>query len=126
MLFSANASVTDCSKLTALFKITSLSFGPDPPIKGENSTLNVLMNVPAEVTGGTVSYSVTYNFIPLSPTIEDLCTVAPGGCPIAAGTLQTVSSIPFDGSLSGSLTFKIEWKDLRSQQLMCVSIKTSL
>jgi hypothetical protein len=35
-----------------------------------------------------------------------------------------VSSIPFDGSLTGSLTVKIEWKNLAGQQLMCVSIKT--
>lgn len=126
LLLSANASVTDCSKATALFTLTSLSFFPDPPVKGQNSTLLLSMNVPTEVAGGTALYSVTYNFIPLSPTTEDLCTVAPGGCPIRPGTLDTVSSIPFDGSLSGSITFKIEWKDLSLAQLMCVSIKTTV
>lgn len=124
LLLGANASVTDCSKSTSLFKITSMSFGPDPPVRGQNSTLNLSMNVPAAVTGGTVTYSATYNFIPLTPSTEDLCTVAPAGCPITAGTLNTVSSIPFDGSLTGSLTVKIEWKNLAGQQLMCVSIKT--
>jgi len=123
---AVQASVTDCSKATALFDITSLSFLPDPPIKGNNSTLFMSMNVPSEVTGGTVRYSVTYNFIPLSPTTEDLCKVVPNGCPIKAGTLDTVSSLPFDGSLSGSITFKIEWKDLSLDQLMCVSIKTTV
>lgn len=126
LLLSANGSVTDCSKSTSLFTITSLSFGPDPPVKGQNSTLNLSMTVPATVAGGTATYSAIYNFIPLTPTTEDLCSVAPAGCPIAAGILNTVSSIPFDGSLSGSLTFKIEWKDLAAQQLMCVSIKTSV
>ena len=126
LLLSANASVTDCSKSTSLFKITSFSFGPDPPIKGQNSTLDLFMNVPAPVTGGTATYSITYNFIPLSPTTEDLCAVVPAGCPIAAGTLHTVSSFPFDGSLSGSITVKIEWKDLSADQLMCVSIKTTV
>ena len=126
LLGAVQASVTDCSKATALFSITSLSFLPDPPVKGNNSTLFVSMNVPSEVTGGTVTYSVTYNFIPLSPTTGDLCTVVPNGCPIKAGTLDTVSSLPFDGSLSGSITFKIEWKDLSLHQLMCVSIKTTV
>jgi len=126
LLGSAQSSVTDCSKSTAVFSLTSLSFAPDPPVKGQNSTLLLSMNVPTEVSGGTVTYSVTYNFIPLSPTTEDLCTVAPGGCPIRPGTLDTVSSIPFDGSLSGSITFKIEWKDLSEAQLMCVSIKTTV
>lgn len=126
LLLSANASVTDCSKSTALFTLTSLSFSPDPPVKGQNSTLLLSMDVPSEVTGGTATYSVTYNFIPLSPTTEDLCTVSPGGCPIRPGKLDTVSSIPFDGSLTGSITFKIEWKDLSLAQLMCVSIKTTV
>ena len=119
LLASVQASVTDCSKATALFDITSLSFLPDPPVKGQNSTLFVSMNVPSQVEGGTATYSVTYNFIPLSPTTEDLC-------PIRPGTLYTVSSVPFDGSLTGSITFKIEWKDLSLDQLMCVSIKTTV
>jgi hypothetical protein len=120
------ASVSDCSKATALFKLTSMNFLPDPPVKGQNSTLFLSMNVPSAVEGGTATYSVTYNFIPLTPTTENLCMVAPAGCPIQPGILNTVSSIPFDGSLSGSLTFKIEWKDLAAQQLMCVVIKTKL
>jgi hypothetical protein len=78
------------------------------------------------VTGGTVKYSVTYNFIPLSPTIEDLCKVVPEGCPVRQGKLDTVSSFPFDGSLSGSITFKIEWKDLYDTQLICILIKTAV
>ncbi len=126
LFLSVEASVTDCSKATALFSITSLSFLPDPPVKGQNSTLFVSMSVPSEVSGGTVKYSVTYNFIPLSPTTEDLCRVVPTGCPIRPGTLDTVSSVPFDGSLTGSITFKIEWKDLSLDQLMCVSIKTTV
>jgi hypothetical protein len=81
------------------------------------------MNVPGEVAGGTATYSVTYNFIPLSPTVNDLCLEVPGGCPIMPGTLDTVSSIPFDDSLSGQIAIKIDWKDLEAQQLMCVSVK---
>jgi len=123
---SGYGSVSDCSKATALFDITSMSFSPDPPVKGQNSTLLLSMNVPVEVTGGTATYSATYNFIPLSPTVDNLCSVAPNGCPIMPGTLNTLSSIPFDDSLTGSLTVKIEWKDLQEQQLMCVSIKTIL
>lgn len=125
-LSSGYGSVSDCSKATALFDITSMSFSPDPPVKGQNSTLLLSMNVPSEVAGGTATYSVTYNFIPLTPTVNDLCLEVPGGCPIQPGTLDTVSSIPFDDSLTGSLTLKIEWKDLQKQQLMCVSVKTIL
>ena len=118
------ATVSDCSNGLSQFKLTSMSFLPDPPVKGQNSTLLLSMNVPSEVTAGTATYSVTYNFIPLTPTVKNLCTELPSGCPIAVGPLDTVSSIPFDGSLSGSLNMKIEWK--AAAQLLCVQIKTKL
>jgi len=102
-----------------------MSFSPDPAVRGENSTLLISMTVPQEITGGTATYSTTYNFIPFSPTVEPLCdkTVA---CPIKVGTLNTVSSFPIDPSLSGTLQLRIEWKDPNSIQLLCVSIKTKI
>ena len=125
-LIQSKARVSDCSKPGSQFKLTSMNFMPDPPIKGQNSTLFLSMNVPTEVTGGTATYTVTYNSIPLTPTTENLCLIVPKGCPIMPGTLDTVSSIPFDGSLSGSLNFKIEWKNSAAEQLMCVFVKTSV
>ena len=121
------ASVSDCSNGLSLFRLTSMSFSPDPPVKGGNSTLLLSMDIPVEVTSGTATYSVTYNFIPLTPTIKNLCTELPSGCPIKVGMLDTVSSFPFDGSLSGSLNMKIEWKDVATPvPLLCVAIKTKL
>jgi len=122
---SCIGSLTDCSNGGSLFKITSMSFSPDPAVRGENSTLLISMTVPQEITGGTATYSTTYNFIPFSPTVEPLCdkTVA---CPIKVGTLNTVSSFPIDPSLSGTLQLRIEWKDPNSIQLLCVSIKTKI
>lgn len=117
-------SVNDCSKGTSLFKLTSMSLTPDPPVKGQNSTLRLSMDVPADVTGGTATYSVTYNFIPLAPTVEDLCATVT--CPIATGSLTTVSSVPIDPSLSGSLSLKIDWKDTANAELMCVSINVKV
>jgi hypothetical protein len=120
----AVGSVRDCSKGTALFTITSMSLTPDPPVIGQNSTLDLSMLVPKDVVSGTATYSVTYNFIPLAPTVEDLC--ANVACPIQAGTLKTVSSIPIDSSLKGSITFKIEWKDASNTELMCVSVNVKV
>ena len=125
LLKFAYASVSDCSNGLSLFRLTSMSFSPDPPVKGANSTLLLSMDVPVEVTDGTATYSVTYNFIPLTPTVKNLCTELPSGCPIKVGRLDTVSSFPFDGSLSGSLNMKIEWKDMATN-LLCVAIKTKL
>lgn len=120
-----NASVSDCSNGASLFRPTSMSFSPDPTVPGQNSTLMLSMKVPEEINNGTVKYSTTYNFIPFSPTTEDLCGVTVP-CPINQGVLDTQSSYPIDPSLSGSLTIKIEWADLMDRQLLCISIKTKL
>jgi hypothetical protein len=116
------SSVSDCSKGASQIKINSMVFQPDPPVKGENSTLILDLNVPTEIQAGTATYSFTYNFLPLTPTVEDLCTQVPGGCPIKAGPLHLVSSYPIDASLRGTIVAKIEWKDIANVQLLCVSI----
>lgn len=119
----ASSAVTDCSNGLSLFKLSSMSFTPDPMIKGQNSTLLLSMSVPEVITDGTATYTTTYNFIPFSPTIEPLCGVTVP-CPIVIGTLDTYSSYPADSSLSGSISIKIEWKDAAARQLMCVLIRT--
>ena len=125
LLATACASVSDCSNGKALFTITSMSFSPDPTVPGQNSTLLLSMSVPEQVTNGTATYTSTYNFLPLTPTVDDLCGVTVS-CPINVGKLDTVSSYPIDASLSGSLALKIEWAELTGRQLLCVSIKTKL
>jgi len=122
---SVCASVSDCSKGGALFTLTSMNLTPDPPVVGQNSTLLLSMGVPEEINNGTVKYSYTYNFIPFTPTVDDLCdtTVA---CPIVVGTLDTRSSFPFDKTLTGTLKLTIEWRDLTDRLLLCVSLNLKL
>lgn len=122
---SGYASVSDCSMGKSLFTLTSMSFSPDPTVPGQNSTLLLSMSVPEQVTNGTATYTTTYNFLPLTPTVDALCDVTVP-CPIYVGKLDTVSSYPIDASLSGSLAIKIEWAELTGRQLLCVSIKTKL
>lgn len=125
LLASTRASVSDCSNGQSLFRPTSMSFSPDPTVPGKNSTLLLSMKVPEAINNGTATYSVTYNFIPFQPTVDDLCvTTVP--CPINEGSLQTLSTYPIDPSLSGSMTIKVEWADLTGRQLLCVTIKTKL
>ena len=121
---AAHAAITDCSKPDALFKFNALGFWPDPAIKNENSTVSYAYTNPgAAVTAGTVKYSYTYNFIPLSPTTMDLCTQTT--CPILPGTYNQSSSSTFP-DLTGSLTIKIEWFDDQSRPLLCAQIKTKV
>jgi hypothetical protein len=119
----ASATVSDCSNGGSVFKVTSMSFTPDPMVKGQNSTLLLSMSVPEVITDGTARYTTTYNFIPFSPTVEALCGVTIP-CPVTIGNLDTYSSFPADSSLSGSIQVKIEWTDQNSRQLLCILIKT--
>jgi len=118
------ASVADCSKGKSLFQLTSMSFSPDPTVAGQNSTLLLSMKIPEMINNGTATYTSTYNFLPLTPTVDDLCTTVV--CPINQGTLDTLSSFPVDKGLSGRLTINIVWSDLTGRQLMCVNINTML
>jgi hypothetical protein len=119
------ASVADCSAGKSLFRLTSMSFSPDPTVPGQNSTLLLSMKIPEEINNGTATYTSTYNFIPLTPSTDDLCGTTVN-CPIGEGYLDTLSSFPIDKSLTGSLTLKIVWADLTGRQLLCVMIKTKL
>ena len=119
---SSLSTVSDCSKGTSQIKINSMTFLPDPPVKGQNSTLTLDLNVPTEIEAGTATYSFTYNFIPLTPTVEDLCSQVPGGCPVKSGPLNLISSYPIDPSLRGTIVAKIQWKDTANVELLCVSI----
>jgi hypothetical protein len=117
-------SVADCSKGTSLFHLMTMSFSPDPTVPGQNSTLLLSMKIPEEIYNGTVTYTTTYNFLPLKPTVDDLCTTVQ--CPITEGILDTLSTFPVDKGLSGRLTINIVWADLTGRQLLCVSINTML
>lgn len=116
------ASVTDCSRGTSKFGIRSLSFGPDPMKRGQNSTIRASLSIPYLVRQATVTYSITYNYIPMPSFTEPLCnsTVM---CPITPGVLEIQSSYPASG-LYGSVQIKIVWKDTRLNELLCVFITT--
>lgn len=122
---SAYASLSDCSNGESLFKLTSMSFSPDPTVPGLNSTLLLSMDVPSEITNGTATYAYTYNFLPFSPTVDPLCDVTVP-CPIQVGVLNTRSSYPISPDLNGSLKIKVSWSDLNGNLLMCVLINTKL
>jgi len=125
MMTTALSSVTDCSNGKSLLTLTSMSFSPDPTVPGQNSTLLLSLDVPAEVTNGTATYTTTYNFIPFAPTTDPLCYVTVP-CPIEVGTIQTRSSYPIPADLKGTLQIKVVWNDLDGNLLMCVSVSTKL
>ena len=121
---TASASIVDCAP-NSLFKIENLGFWPDPAVKNSNSTVSFAYTVPGPepITAGTAKYSVRYNFLPLTPTVQDLCTQTT--CPILPGTYNQSTSSDFP-NVSGNMIIKIEWFDAVNKPLLCAQISTKV
>lgn len=73
------------------------------------------------ITGGTATYAITYNFIPLSPTVDDLCADQKDDlCPLKEGHHHSESHSTFPSGLSGTLKSTITWKDTSGAQILCL------
>jgi len=118
--------VTDCGGGKSVFTISALSLAPAQPVAGENVSLHLEYSVPAgvTVTAGEARYAVTYNFIPLTPTVEPLCRNIP--CPLSTGSYSNTTYMLWPSGLSGSLTTKITWVDPTAKQLLCINIVASV
>lgn len=113
-------SVTNCAP-NSVFQITKLALDPPDKAKvGENVTLALLYTSPVEVDSGTITTSVTYNFLPLTPTTAPLCGSAP--CPIEVGDHDGSSWFVVPTGLSGTVVTKIVWTDVNSTELLCLNI----
>jgi hypothetical protein len=130
ILFLSNvshATITDCGLSKSLFKLNAAGFWPDPAVKNDNSTVSLDFTVPEGVTinEGTVRYSLTYNFIPLSPSVEPLC---PNNieCPIVPGTFNKSTSSIFPSGVSGTMVIKSEWFGPTNNLLLCYQIRTKV
>ena len=120
----AQGSIKDCAP-SSLFKLNGLAFWPDPPTQNENSTISLDYTIPAgtSIDAGSVVYSVTYNFIPFSPTTEDLCTNTK--CPLLPGTYNQSTSSNFP-DLSGSVTITSKWYDSLKNLLLCYVVQVKV
>lgn len=114
--------VRDCAVDKSLFHIDEINITPSKPVAGENVTLYVEYTVPESVTvtSGTVEYSVTYNFIPISPTYQPLCDNVE--CPLLPGSHSSTSVTQWPADISGALTMRMRWRDIDNQMLMCMEM----
>ena len=118
-------SIEDCSKGTSILKLTALDLIPAMPVINEPVVMTVQFNNPgADITTGKVTTAINYNFLPLSPTVEDIC--ANTQCPIVSGfnDRSTNSTWP---DVKGTIISTITWNTLDGSVLLCikVSVKTA-
>ena len=94
----------------------------EPILPQSDYTLFLGADLSQTVNQGTSKYSVTYNFIPLSPTTEDLCTeIAKSNitCPLN-NTIASESKGSVPTGLSGTVVIKNEWFDISNARILCM------
>ena len=124
-LFNVNAVIKDCSSGTSIFSVTELSLKPDPPVAGEQLDMTVrFVNPGSDVAEGTVTTSLTLNFVPFSPTTEPLCDNTK--CPILNGYNDRSTSSTWPSNVHGKVASRIEWLTNASDVLLCIQISTNV
>lgn len=119
------ATITDCSDGDSIFEITELSFTPDPPIRGEDFYMILKFNNPGEqITEGSVTSSVSLNFIPFQPTTKPLCDSTQ--CPIMPGSNDRSTSSVWPDTVSGIISSKIVWNTPDNFELLCIQISAKI
>jgi hypothetical protein len=125
LLAFSSASITDCSNGASIFKVTDLVLTPDPPVKGKDLFMTVKFDNPGEeLSKGTVTTSVSLNFIPFTPTTKPLCDSTQ--CPIVSGPNDRSTSSIWPDTVSGAISSKIVWNTIDGFQLLCIQIQAKI
>ena len=93
-----------------------------PKLPQTDYTLFLNADLSKEINKGTSKYSITYNFIPFTPSVEDLCTEISNSnisCPLNGHiSLESKGSIPVLSS--GTVVIKNEWFNELNARILCM------
>jgi len=117
MIVGSTITLRNCGTSSDQATITSLGFSPENPAPGDTTYLWVAYDLKTPITGGTATYTTTFNGIPLPATKEDLCTQT--ACPKAPGSFNETSSSEFP-NVSGKVVSKIAWTNQDAKLVWCV------
>lgn len=121
---AATGLIKDCDTASR-FRPTELAVSPDPPVRGQPVTMTVKFDNPGSVVDdGTVTTSVTLNFIPFQPSSEPLCQNT--ACPIPSGAADRSTSSTWPDTVSGRVVTKSVWTGVNGESLLCVQSSFSV
>lgn len=121
----SQALIEDCGNGASKFELTKLTLSPDPPIRGETLNMDVVFDNPNEdIYDGTVTTTLSLNFIPFQPKTEPLCQSTI--CPLVAGSNDRSTHSIWPETVSGAISSKIVWKDSDENLLLCIQIQTKV
>ena len=118
------ATYRNCGSSSDLAKNLVISIVPDAAKAGQDVTTTFDYDLDTVITGGTATYGFSFNGIPFSPTVNDLCVEQAGGCcpdpcPLGIGHHSDKSITTFP-SVSGKIITTIKWADQDGSQILCV------
>ena len=122
---SHHTSFRNCGSSSDTAKNLVISITPDSPKGGQEVTTIFKYDLSKEVMSGKASYGFTFNGIPFSPTVDDLCADQAGGCcpdpcPLSVGAHENKSLSNFPEGVSGKIVTTIKWTDQDNDQILCV------
>ena len=124
------ATYRNCGSSSDLAKNLVISIVPDAANAGQDVTTTFDYDLNTVITGGTATYGFSFNGIPFSPTVNDLCVEQAGGCcpdpcPLGIGHHSDKSITNFP-SVSGKIITTIKWADQNGSPILCVewTVKT--
>jgi len=117
-----NATLKVCNSGITLFTVNTMSLDPPNPAPGQRVAFTLDYTVPPStvITDGTARYEITYNFIPLAPTIQPLCSNIP--CPLESGRYVNTTYSMWPTGLSGTMVSRMKWLDPAGTMLLCTEI----
>lgn len=120
------ATVRTCLTEYSLFKISDLKLDPASPSPGQDVALTLSYQVPegVSVSDGTATYDLTFNFIPLTPTVHPLCEDVT--CPILPGSHTNTTISKWPEGVTGSFKSKITWRNGGAETLLCMEMSGSI
>lgn len=117
LFVSSFAAIKDCDP-SSVFRPTQLAITPDPPIPGQSVKLTLLFDNPGEeITEGTVTTTLSVNFLPFAPTTTSLCENT--ACPIITGTNDRSTETTFP-DVTGIIKSRVTWMGPEGESLLCI------
>ena len=101
----------------------------DPVLPQIDYTLILSSDLNKQINKGISQFDVTLNFIPFSPTTEDLCTDISKSnitCPLLLGKIASQSKGTIPTNVNGLVTIKNQWFDENNERILCMLFKISL
>jgi hypothetical protein len=121
---AATGLIKDCDTASR-FRPTELAVSPDPPVRGQPVVMTVKFDNPGPVVDdGTVTTSVTLNYIPFQPSSEPLCQNT--ACPIPSGAADRSTSSTWPSNVNGRIVTKSVWTGSGGESLLCVQTSFSV